>query len=303
MNGSDAHMGISIICVRYLIFCVANIPSIDLAATDRIWTSEIFEAYAQSLSERSFFSYALRYVKQHLQQCGQVVGYSELISQLHMKLSESPASFIFTDWVSEAWGQRVAGHKKPGQSNYLRTKLLHAAARKGHSQVVEALLIAGAEVESGCDSKTPLMVAAEGGDLATVRVLLDRQAAIGARSSNGNTALHLAAANGHEPIARMLIDWGADMEAQDKTGQTALHFAAANGHEHVASMLMDRGADKEGRAGKAGRHCTSQPRMDTTPLSDPSLREALSDSNRPGLASGGAEEVWPIGPSPFGDKA
>ena len=161
MDGYDAHERISITCMRYLILCVTNIPSICLAAGGENWTSESFEAYAQYLSERPFFNYALEYVKRHLQQRRQVAGYAELISQLHTKLNKSPVAFIFTNWIF--------GHEQQGHGNHSRAELLHAAARKRYSQVVEALLIAGAEVEACRDGKTLLMVAAESGDLATDR--------------------------------------------------------------------------------------------------------------------------------------
>ena len=68
--------------------CAAKTSSIDLAG-GKPWTTEHFEAYAQYLSGRPFFNYALEYVGRHLQQCGQVAGDSDLIYQLRKGLGDA----------------------------------------------------------------------------------------------------------------------------------------------------------------------------------------------------------------------
>jgi ankyrin repeat protein len=250
MNSYEVHLRISNICVRYLMLCAADTTSIDQAVGSKSWTSEHFEAYAQYLSGRPFFNYALVYVKQHLQQCGQVAGASELISQLYKKLNESPAAYVVENWIPRAWGQRIPAGEQQGYGKRFRAELLHAATRMRYSQVVEALLIAGAEVEACIDGSTPLMVTAKSGDLATARILLDGGALIGARDGNKQEALHLAAANGNNPVVGLLIDRGAEKEAKDDKRQTALHLAAANGHNPVVGLLIDRGAEKEAKDDK-----------------------------------------------------
>ena len=247
MKSSDAHMRIFITCIRYLMLCTAKTASIDQTAEGKPWTTEHFEAYAQYLGGRPFFSYALEFVERHLEQCGQVAGDSELISQLHNKMSGSSAAYILRNWIPQVWGQRIASHVQQGYDKHFRGELLHAATRMRYSQVVKALLIAGAEVEGCLDGITPLMVAAESGDLATAQVLLDRGALVRAADGNKQTALHLAAANGHNLVVGLLIDRGADKEAKDKVGRTGLHVAAANGHNLVVGLLIDRGADKEAK--------------------------------------------------------
>ena len=247
INSIDAHRKISITCIRYLMLCAAKTVSIDQVAGGKPWTTEHFEAYAHYLSGRPFLKYALEYVKRHLQQCGQVARDSGLISQLRNGLDDSPAAYILENWIPQAWGQRIPGHEQQDYGKEFRAALLHAATRMKYPKVVEALLIAGAEVEARRDGKTLLMVAAERGDLATAWVLLERGVPTEAKNGDKQTALHLAAANGHKPVAGLLIDRGADKEAKDEKGQTPLHLAATNGHNPLTSLLIDRGADKEAK--------------------------------------------------------
>ena len=247
MDSNDAHMKISITCVRYLMLCATKAASIDQTAGSKPWTSEHFEAYAQYLSGRPFFNYAIGFVKRHLQQCGQGSGDSELLSQLSKKLNETPAAYFLGNWIPEAWGQRIIGCEQQDYNKDFRAKLLHTATRMGYPGVVEALLIGGAEVEACLEGNTPLMVAAESGNRATAQVLLDQKALVEARDGNNRMALHLAAANGHGHIVELILDRGADMEAKENNKQTALHLAAANGHNLVVQLLIDRGADKEAK--------------------------------------------------------
>jgi ankyrin repeat protein len=82
---------------------------------------------------------------------------------------------------------------------------------KGHTEVVRALLAAGADVnaaESG-DKVNSLMAAAAHGDLETVRALIEGKADLNAKTSNGNTALMLATAAGHQDVVQLLKSAGA----------------------------------------------------------------------------------------------
>lgn len=94
----------------------------------------------------------------------------------------------------------------------------------------------------------PLHIAVLRGDAALVRKLLDRGAAVDARSrrpaiimpDSGVTALHLAARDGHAEIARLLIERRADVNARSETGATPLHMAVDA--PQIAAMLLARGA-------------------------------------------------------------
>ena len=110
-------------------------------------------------------------------------------------------------------------------------------------------------VEMGKVDKTPLMVAAEKGDIKMVLLLLYSDANIMEVAKDGSTALHVAAKFGKKEVAQLLLDRGADIEAVENNRWTALHLAARYGGKEVVQLLLDRGADIEVTTTKTG--CTA----------------------------------------------
>jgi ankyrin repeat protein len=105
------------------------------------------------------------------------------------------------------------------------------------------------------DRRTPLMKAASDGDVARVRALLAKGAAVDAVTSHdpeslfyegGRTALMTAAHGGHLKVAELLLDADAHppalLDAVADDGDTALTCAAAGGSLEVVERLLDRGA-------------------------------------------------------------
>jgi ankyrin repeat protein len=91
------------------------------------------------------------------------------------------------------------------------TALHHAASAQGSPpDVVRALLNAGADVEARDNfSWTPLLYAADSGNVGAVRALLVGGADVNASSTEGETALDLASSGGHEEVVAEL---GAGLE-------------------------------------------------------------------------------------------
>ena len=58
-----------------------------------------------------------------------------------------------------------------------------------------------------------------------MRALLEHNANIHSRNSQGKTPLHYSSILGHTAITRVLLQHGADINAQSDSGDTALHFA------------------------------------------------------------------------------
>jgi len=58
------------------------------------------------------------------------------------------------------------------------------------------------------DANEELLAASRGGDLAAVRQLIEKGAAIEAKTAYGQTPLYLAAMNGHEEVVRFLLEKG-----------------------------------------------------------------------------------------------
>ncbi len=90
-----------------------------------------------------------------------------------------------------------------------------------------------------------------GGNVETVKHLLENGAYANARNINGDTALIRAAIGiytgaaweGHTDLVGLLLDKGADINAKSTNGYTALIWAAFAGQTDVVKLLLDRGAD------------------------------------------------------------
>ena len=94
-----------------------------------------------------------------------------------------------------------------------------------------------------------LLDAARKGDLAAVKALCEKGAALETTTPYGQTPLYLAAAGGHEDVVRFLIGKGARTDIQDTFYKTSLlGFVLQRKHFDVAKTLITLGsgnADEE----------------------------------------------------------
>ncbi len=111
---------------------------------------------------------------------------------------------------------RETMQNSPDLVNQQLTKAIAA----GYASAAEFLLTHGADV----NRKAPIAQAANLGNDAMIRLLLNHGAAVDARDG-GRTALHCAAENGFLTICRTLLAHGADVNAQYNNGWTPLHAA------------------------------------------------------------------------------
>lgn len=140
---------------------------------------------------------------------------------------------------------------------------LMSALYRGHHDVVQALIDAGAEVDVfaaaalgrgddlgrmlddtnvnaySYDGWTPLHLAAFFGRIECVRVLLARRGDVHAvsRNSMANTPLHAATAGQHSDVALVLLDHGASASALDAGGYTPRQIASQNGLDEVVTRI------------------------------------------------------------------
>jgi ankyrin repeat protein len=290
LSKRDAHVRIATSCLRYLILCTVNTPlQKDLLHPEQ-WNPEHYEKYVGQLNKWPLVRYALSHLKQHMHDCGQAANVPQLVFQLYEGLADSPASCLLESWIASHLDRDLATREEKYSFKDFKNNLLHAATRMRYSHVVEILLIAKAEIEARLQDKTPLMVSAEVGDVATARVLLGRKAHLGAKEKHSRTALHLAAANGHSSTVNLLVSRGAKIDAQDKDWRTALHVAASSGHDSTVQLLVQTlGADKKARdkSGQTALHHAACNGHDTVvqlligtlgidkEVKDPKLRTAL----------------------------
>jgi ankyrin repeat protein len=117
------------------------------------------------------------------------------------------------------------------------------AAEGGHVGVMELLINAGADVRvQDKQGDSPLMGAIRIGSLDAVRLLLKNGADVDQRDNAGRTALIWAGRTGRADVVRALLDAGASIDTADTVGQTALAAAVAKGHAEVVELLRAKHA-------------------------------------------------------------
>jgi ankyrin repeat protein len=122
---------------------------------------------------------------------------------------------------------------------------LHVAIRENATQAALSLLSMGAPIGAeNVKGVTPLILAAQKGNLAVVEDLLSRGASPSATSVNGTTAVLQASHFGHLEIIHTLLNAGGSrlMELANYNHTTPLMRAAQEGHIACVRLLLKRGA-------------------------------------------------------------
>ena len=123
---------------------------------------------------------------------------------------------------------------------------LHMASLEGSLDVVKVLVRVGAGVcVTDSTQQTCLMLAAHkyGGHPETVRYLVGLpEVELNQRDSENKTALHWAANKHHTDVVQVLIDAGADIDTKDNEGHSPLHYACNDGELDIAKILVEAGA-------------------------------------------------------------
>ncbi|MPC17481.1 Transient receptor potential cation channel subfamily A member 1 [Portunus trituberculatus] len=116
---------------------------------------------------------------------------------------------------------------------------LHLACLQGHTDVVRALLEAGADVDARNSSLwTPLDCASAKGHVFCVHELLDFDSPLDPIDKTKTTPLQLAAKEGHVAVTRLLLERGASLQACDTSGRNALELAIAAGKKDVCMTIV-----------------------------------------------------------------
>ncbi|XP_022744353.1 ankyrin-3-like [Durio zibethinus] len=124
---------------------------------------------------------------------------------------------------------------------------LEAAAGFGEELIVELLLAHKASTErSEFSNWGPIHLAAVGGYIEVLRLLLLKGANVDALTKDGNTALHLSVEERKNDCTCLLLANGSEPDVRNaRDGDTALHIAAGLGDEQMVKLLLQRGANKD----------------------------------------------------------
>jgi ankyrin len=183
---------------------------------------------------------------------------------------------------SEEWGA-LGGLRGPAKVAFVKQLLAHGA--DPNDRVVKTPPLFGTSFSSHCtancgrgiglplnhslnnvlgvnlDGATPLLLAAEAGDAAVMRALLDAGADPRLTSKEETTPLMLAAGlswtagqsltteSSVLEAVKLALEAGNDVNAASQYGDTALHGAARAGMNSVIQLLVDHGARVDARNG------------------------------------------------------
>ena len=130
--------------------------------------------------------------------------------------------------------------------------VLHWTVLKGHVDVVQVLIDAGADIEARNkddeQGRSPLLLASVEGHLDIVKMLVEAGAGVRVTDNNGDTCLDLASFFGHTEIVRYLVGLPeVDASKKSTDGNTAMILAALVSHAAVVEVLIDAGADIDGK--------------------------------------------------------
>ena len=140
-------------------------------------------------------------------------------------------------------------------------KLFLSVLESGSISLTRWFLDSGFDVNASVlHDRTPLMIAAEGGDEPMALFLISMGAKLDvAERLKKRTALIHAVTEGHLGLTRILLDHGAAPNIQDDDGFTALHKAVTRGcNPELTTLLLEHGADPsmENKQGKAPKDYT-----------------------------------------------
>jgi ankyrin repeat protein len=116
---------------------------------------------------------------------------------------------------------------------------LIAAVKDGRKEIIDYLLDAGADINTG-KGYSALGMAVGQNDYNTVQMLINRGADV---NILGGNPLNLAAEKGDLDVVKLLIAKGADVNFPRDYDLYPLHHAAVSGHLDVVQYLIEKGAD------------------------------------------------------------
>lgn len=125
---------------------------------------------------------------------------------------------------------------------------LMMAALRGQQDFVAQLIARDAAVNK--PGWAPLHYAATTGQVAIMKILLDKYAFIDAQSPNGTTPLMMAAMYGSTEAVKLLLDEGADPLMKNEQGMTALDFAKRGNRPDAIELVTNAIRTKVPKDGK-----------------------------------------------------
>ncbi|KAK3265322.1 hypothetical protein CYMTET_25984 [Cymbomonas tetramitiformis] len=167
-------------------------------------------------------------------------------------------------------------------SCFVPSTRLHTAASDGDLSALKEALAADSDVPLNAgdwNGYTALHLAAKTGNTDIVDALLAAGINLEAKSGSSSnpargTALHMAAKNGQVAVVTMLLEAGSNKDAVEKYNRTPLGWAMMSDHEDIVKVLVSAGANLNNLTGKSNR----PPLSIAINLSKPQIARILLDA-------------------------
>ncbi|KAL6812492.1 nacht and ankyrin domain-containing protein [Trichoderma sp. SZMC 28015] len=211
-----AHLNLSKTCIYYL--KMEEISHSKIRKSDKL------------LAEFPFLHYATTSWASHSQQSDAMsVPQGDLLELLLW-----PSNIIVDLWTSilltiDSFSESFLSEK---------TTLIHISAKYGIVGMLTAILESVGQNTTNIHSRdeegrVPLTWAAENGQEAVAKLLLNAGAEVNSKDNNNRTPLFWAAAYGKEAVVKLLLNAGAEVDSRDDDGSTPLLWAARGREEAV----------------------------------------------------------------------
>ncbi len=151
--------------------------------------------------------------------------------------------------IVSCMAREPAPMKPPAPPSETSRRLLLKAAFGGDIETVKSLVEQGVNVDtSDRDHTNALMWAAHGGQTEIASYLLRHGAWVNLKNGDQSTALMLAVETGKLDIVTLLLDHGANINERNRRGESALSLAISSplikkDRRKMVRLLVDRGAE------------------------------------------------------------
>ena len=124
--------------------------------------------------------------------------------------------------------------------NTVGATAMFLAAKGGHVEAMKVLLDHGACIHQCTEHGwSPMCVAANGGHVGAIKLLINSGANLNGVAEFGGAPIHIASKAGHAEVARVLLKAGANARGPTMENDFALHLAAKHGHLDTVRVLAE----------------------------------------------------------------
>jgi hypothetical protein len=151
-----------------------------------------------------------------------------------------PLKFVLLSLVS---GSLYLAIIRPKLAERRNGQELRSAVWTQDTKQVRKAVEKGARLDTQVGDATPLIAAAQLGNVELCRYLLSRGADVNRENLQGESALIVALKRAHPEVALALVDGGADVNLPDGQGQTPLLLAAQFDNPEIVEALLAKHAE------------------------------------------------------------